>query len=234
VGWTLHELGLVHLYAADAGASRPLLERALSIQENALGPDHWAVSFPICQLGRIELNRQNLDAAEGLLRRALEIRERALGPDHADLGLILQPYSDLLLRKGDVEGARQALLRALKINERAYGPDHIRVARLLRALGFVEYRYDLEKGKQLLERALEIVRNVFGPDSRNTGAYYYNLACIAALQGDRESSLELFRQAIETGWTWSGVFDDPDLGSLRGDPEFEAMVEEFRRRLDAR
>ncbi len=234
VGWTLHELGFVHLYAVDADASRPLLERALLIQENALGPDHWAVSFPICELGRIELYSDNLDAAEGLLRRAMEIRERALGSNHADLGLILQPYSDVLLRKGDVEGARQALMRALEINERAYGPDHIRVARLLRALGFVEYRYDLEKGKQLLERALEIVRKVFGSENWNTGAYYYNLACIAALQGDREAALAFFSNTIDTGWWWHGAFDDPDLDSLRGDPEFEALMDEFRRRVAER
>ncbi|MBW2425363.1 MAG: tetratricopeptide repeat protein [Deltaproteobacteria bacterium] len=233
VGWTLHELGFVHQATGDADASRPLLQRALRIQEDALGPDHWAVSYPMCELGRDALFRGDLDTARTLLERALEIRERALGMDHADLGWILQPYSDVLLRMGDVDGSRQALERALEINERAYGPDHIRVARLTRALGFVEYRYDLDKGKQLLERALKIVQDVFGPDSRNAGAYYYDLACIAALENEPEFALDLLRQAVDTGWYWSGVLDDPDIDTLRGDPEFEAMMEELRRRLES-
>ena len=36
------------------------------------------------------------------------------------------------------------------------------------------------------------------------------------------------------GWVWRGILDDSDLDSLRGDPEFEAMMDEVRRRLAKR
>jgi len=44
--------------------------------------------------------------------------------------------------------------------------------------------------------------------------------------------LGYFRLALETGWSWHGVDTDTDLESLRGDPEFEALMEKYRRRVE--
>ena len=64
------------------------------------------------------------------------------------------------------------------------------------------------------------------------GTVYYNLACIDALRGSRHGALGYFRLALETGWSWHGVDTDTDLESLRGDPEFEALMEKNRRRVE--
>jgi tetratricopeptide (TPR) repeat protein len=232
VGYGLHILGVAHRNAGASDTARAHHEQALAILERALGPDHVSVSYPVGEIARILILQRDVEAARPLIERALRIQERVLGPAHPDLALLLQPYSDLVFQTGDVDRARQILWRALEITERAYGPDHIRVARILRALGYVEYRSDLEEGKRLTERAFTIVQRVFGPDHRNVGPYYHNLACFAALEGDRDRALALIRQALDTGWAWSGVLSDPDLDSLRGDPEFEALMDEVRRRLD--
>jgi tetratricopeptide (TPR) repeat protein len=234
VGEVHHDLGKTYLIQGNLEAARASQETALAIHEAAVGPDHVAVSYPLGELASIFIRQRDVESARPLIERALRIRERALGPDHADLALLLQPYSDLLLQTGDRDGARRALERALRITEAAYGENHIRVARILRALGFVEYRTDLAEGRRLQGRALAIVQKVFGPDSLNAGAYYYNLACIAVIDGNRDHALELLRRAVDTGWAWPGVLTDTDLDSLRGDPEFEALMDEIRGRLDDR
>ena len=42
------------------------------------------------------------------------------------------------------------------------------------------------------------------------------------------------REAIAAGWVRTRIFDDPDLDSLRGDPQFEALVAEVEERLEER
>ena len=64
------------------------------------------------------------------------------------------------------------------------------------------------------------------------GRDLYNLACLDALEGDRETALERLRQAAAAGWARARIFDNPDLHSLRGDPRFEALVAEVAERLE--
>jgi hypothetical protein len=37
---------------------------------------------------------------------------------------------------------------------------------------------------------------------------------------------------IDTGWSWYGAESDANLESLRGDPEFEAIMDEIKRRVE--
>ena len=54
---------------------------------------------------------------------------------------------------------------------------------------------------------------------------------IYALQGKPQKSLEALRQAIDNGWRglwWYWLEHDPNLDSIRQEPEFQALVEEIR------
>ena len=67
------------------------------------------------------------------------------------------------------------------------------------------------------------------PTSRSCENAYYNLACICAIQGRRAEALDALRKAIRAGFTnASWLLEDGDLKSLRGDPEFNSLVEEAR------
>ncbi|MFQ5671381.1 MAG: protein kinase [Acidobacteriota bacterium] len=59
----------------------------------------------------------------------------------------------------------------------------------------------------------------------------YNLACYHSLAGHRAQALEFLRQARRLGFASTLIARDPDLASLHGDPEFEAMVADIEKRI---
>ena len=65
------------------------------------------------------------------------------------------------------------------------------------------------------------------PDDAN-GAY--NLACYWARVGNRSEAIRHLRSAVDQGMTIAYMARDPDLESLHGDPEFEAILAEVEKR----
>ena len=58
----------------------------------------------------------------------------------------------------------------------------------------------------------------------------YNLACIAALSGERESALQLLQLAVAHGFNDAAYIQrDGDVASLRGDPRFRGIVDQASR-----
>lgn len=78
-------------------------------------------------------------------------------------------------------------------------------------------RSDPARAREILAEGLEV-----HPDSPTLR---YNLACLEAVEGRRDSALDALRKAIGArpdvaNW----AHDDDDLASLRDDPEFQALV----------
>ncbi len=162
----------------------------------------------------------------------MAICERSLRPDHPDLVWTLGPYALFLLNNGDVEGARATLDRALQIAENAYGKRHVGVARTLQLFGFHHYqKAEFDEALRWYRSALEILEENFGVGHRSTAWNLYDQACILAIMSEHDAALATLQRMLETGWANSRIFEDDDLDSLRGDPEFEAMLEEVRGRL---
>ena len=62
------------------------------------------------------------------------------------------------------------------------------------------------------------------------GMSVYDPACGSG--GMLLEAVQYLRRAVEQGYSSLWLIRDPDLASLHGDPEFEAIVEELRRRND--
>ena len=74
---------------------------------------------------------------------------------------------------------------------------------------------------------LELVEHASDPDSRFLRlTILYNLGCVAALRGDRSGALGYLAEFVEDGRVCGGcrMETDSDLDSLRGAPEFEAIL----------
>src|SRR5689334_7254566 len=60
---------------------------------------------------------------------------------------------------------------------------------------------------------------------------YYQIACILALAGQRETAFEWLERSVSTGFAcWPFFLRDPCLQSLRGLPEFELLVSSLQAR----
>ena len=53
----------------------------------------------------------------------------------------------------------------------------------------------------------------------------YNIACAFAVEGQKGEAISTLKKAIDNGFGhWSWIEHDTDLDSLRGDPEFIALL----------
>jgi tetratricopeptide (TPR) repeat protein len=137
VGDALNDLAHVSLLLGNYPLARSTAERALKINEAALGPDHLDVARSLYQLARVIKRQNELDAAQSLLERALAIQEAALGPNHTNVASTLFELGKVLQMHGKLPSAARRLKRALNISEAAHGSQSRQVAAILQALASV-------------------------------------------------------------------------------------------------
>ena len=95
--------------------------------EQALGPDHPDVAYPLNNLAILYKEQGKYAEAEPLYQRALRIREQTLGPDHPRWLSAEQSWRTSTKTRASMP--RRAVIPArLRIWEQALGPDHPQVA----------------------------------------------------------------------------------------------------------
>jgi non-specific serine/threonine protein kinase/serine/threonine-protein kinase len=232
VGSLLADLGRCYLETLRLEESRHLFLRSLEIQERALGSEHPNLAFPLTGLGELDRRLGRYGHAVDRLERALAISENSLGMDHPDLIYTLWYYGLALQNLGESNAARAKLDRALQIAESSHGPIHVDVALSLEFVGLNNYqREEWKQALQRYQRAFEIREEIFGLGHAATGWNLYDQACIFSLSGDRRAAVATLRRALDVGWASHRIFEDDDFDSLKGDPEFEAILEDVRSRL---
>jgi hypothetical protein len=129
------------------------------------------------------------------------------------------PAADPLVKKGLSDLAAARFDDALDHFRAAVDLDPRR-AEAYAGVGFVHWvRRDYEEAVAWYKRALEA-------DPR-FGDTYYNLACLYAVEGRREMALRYLRLAALNGYSdRKQVEKDPDLLSLRDDPELRAILDQ--------
>jgi non-specific serine/threonine protein kinase/serine/threonine-protein kinase len=231
-GGVLLDLGRIDLLANRLEEARALFQRALEIQERAFGPSHPALALPLTMLATVDGRQGETDRALERFERAIAISERVQGPDHPDLLWILVPYARYLRLAGETDRGLAILERARAIAERSFGTAHVETARVAEGFGYHYYGLqDYDEALRHFDRGYEIREQVFGAGHRALGWSRYDRACVLALKDDRPAAIESLREAVAVGWASDFILSDDDLDSLRGDPDFEALVEEVRGRL---
>jgi hypothetical protein len=79
----------------------------------------------------------------------------------------------------------------------------------------------MAEGRAYLDRYLEIMEK---QEASDPAFLIYQRACFAAVAKEREEALQLLRRAVELGYPTESMAWDQDLVSLRGDPEFDALI----------
>ncbi|MBL9106001.1 MAG: serine/threonine protein kinase [Myxococcales bacterium] len=151
------ELGDALLLAGRDDEALAHHERAITVAEVTLGPDHPSTARRVLARGQVHERRGELEAALRDDLRALAVWQQAYG-EHPRLIWPLTCAGRVLRRAGRLAEAEPHYARARAIAERTLGPDHPDVARalvehgdVLRALG------RLDEALALHRRALAIL-----------------------------------------------------------------------------
>jgi non-specific serine/threonine protein kinase/serine/threonine-protein kinase len=231
-GMSASNLGNLHRQRRNFKEAKPLYERALAIREKALGPDHPEVSNSLNGLAIVLEGMGDYQGALPLYERALAIREKALGPDHPQVATSLNNLATLHWFMGDHATARPYNARALAIQEKVLGPDHPDLAHTLNtSANLHQAAGNYTATRRVHERALAIREKNLRPNHPRISESYYNLACVAALEGSSKDAIGFLQESVDRGFAQPIIFSDSDLASLSGDPEFEAILNQMRRRL---
>ena len=228
VAQSLNNLAIIWWNQGKLSEAEPLLKRSLRIREEAFGPSHPDVATSLNNLATLYAGQGKLAEAEPLYLGSLEIWEKALGPNHPDVATSLNNLATLYVDQGKLSEAEPLLTRGLEIRERALGPDHPDVAMSLNNIADL-YRKQrkFSEAEPLLKRSLAIKEKTLGPSHPDVALALYNLGVLALQRERRLEALAYMRRAIPrfagTSY-WTLVEEDPDIASLRADPEFRRVV----------
>jgi len=189
---------VVKLYQAGKYAEAiPLAQRALAIQEKALGPEHPAVATSLNNLAALHNSMGAYAKAEPLYQRALAIDEKALGPEHPDVATSLNNQAFLYYSMGAYAKAEPLYQRALGIDEKALGPEHPDVAVSLNNLAEL-YRTmgAYAKAEPLYQRALAIKEKALGPEHPSVAISLNNLAALYDTMGAYAKAEPLYLRSL--------------------------------------
>ncbi len=203
-------------------------EHAAAVRRKVLGPDHHTVGWSLRSLGIAHWRAGDYDAARSLYRESLEIISNARGDDSFDASITLYFEALLARDEGDLELSRELFERCLEIREAVLRPDHLETGLcLLEYAGTMRQLGEHERAGHLASRAREIFEGVYGTDHLTNARALELLAAVEHYAGNEEHALNLYGRALDI----RRRIGQPDLESLAGDPDFDAVVQAHHTRL---
>jgi tetratricopeptide (TPR) repeat protein/predicted Ser/Thr protein kinase len=220
-----------------ADTQETLSARMADLHEaNRLVPVNWA---PVAGIGETLLWTGRNEEALTYLQRALVLKPRR--PD------IQTAVGSALQRMGRLEEALPFYLKGCELAIARshcvpYGIALARLGRTTEAVSVLGGACDEERATCAnFAVALQLAGRIKEAQSRAAKAEVppepilalYSLACYHALAGDRAKALRYLKRDVDLGDTDIWIAEDPFLKSLHGDPEFEAIVAEIKKRINS-
>ena len=196
-GHLLYETASYLTDRAHYPEAEKLYQRALSIQEQLLGPEHPNVATSLNGLANLYYEQGKYAEAESLYQRTLLIREQQLGPDHLDVAMSLNGLANLYVYQGKYSEAKLFYQRALRIREQQLGLNHPTMIHLLNGLASLYYMQgEYAKAEPLFQRALFVNEQQWGPDNPLAAYPLNNLAALYCEQGKYAEAELLYQRAL--------------------------------------
>ena len=195
------------LYYADRGTGDNL-QKAIEFSRKAIErkPDcegaYWT-------LGQALFVADRWQEAGPLVERAIE----ASGDDYN----VYIPYVNIVERLGEADRAKELRRRQNAVMEQHVErvPEDVR-ARILLAGNYAFFGQTVQAMRELQ------IAVALRPKDPNI---HYNAACVYGILGRKAEALAMLRKSKETGFAYMDwAARDPDLASLREDPEFQALL----------
>jgi eukaryotic-like serine/threonine-protein kinase len=192
-----NQMATLHRSSGDLEQAQRFFERALSIYEAKLGPDHTQTGVSVLGLAVVHADRGDLDEAQRLHERALHINETALGPEHPANAHGLVNLGTVAWRRGNLDEAQQLYERALALNETSRGADHPLTASSLVSLANIHaVRGQLDAAQRSYARSAAIFERALGPEHPDLGQSLLGLAIVHAHRGEYEEARIVYERVI--------------------------------------
>ena len=242
--WSLVFEEAIHLLTATAtflhekgqyAHARPLYERALSIREELLGPEHPKVAESLNDLASLYHIQGKYPQAKPLYDRAVNIVANALEQGSVDTKELHQRMATSFNNLGSLykaqkrfEEAKPYYEKALNIWENVLCEKTANLAATLNNFaGLYEAQEEYDTAKPMYERALDIWNEVVSDDHPNISATINNLGGLYKAMGEDEKVQPLLEQALAIRENALGD-DHPDVAiSLNNLAEFYKSIEDY-------
>jgi CHAT domain-containing protein/Tfp pilus assembly protein PilF len=161
----------------------PLAERALSLSQQALGPDDVYVAIVMKDLAEITAAMRKPQEAKPRYERALQVLTAKLGVGHPQTIFVESRLGDVYVDLEDYPKAEQLFNQALENEERILGRDDPLLVGTLRGLGILHAdRGDYVMSEREFLRALSILENTGLTEGRQYGQVLNGLGVLYHMQ----------------------------------------------------
>jgi non-specific serine/threonine protein kinase/serine/threonine-protein kinase len=227
---TMNSLALLYHNQGRLDEAEPLYLEAVATQRRVLGDDHPSTLGPMANLANLYAVQGHYDKAEPLYLETLEIHERVFGENHPDTLASMNNLAVFYTAQGRSEEAKRLLEAAVARGEKAHNTETEVYPVSVHSLGELHLATgNLDEAERYLRRALELYQLQGG--HQFLGLVLNQLAGLSARQGDHAKALGFLRQSLGSDNLDRRTLESPDLASLHGDPEFEAIVAEVMKRV---
>jgi serine/threonine protein kinase/tetratricopeptide (TPR) repeat protein len=192
-----------------------VLERAVKIRREKLGPDHPNTLTSLNNLGLAYQEAGQLDQALPLLKQTVELSTGKLGIRDPRTLTIMNNLAEGYRAAGQLDQALPLLERTLELRKAELGMDHPETLSSLNnlALGYMDIGHP-DKALRLLEPALGLWKSKQGLDHPETLVSMGNLAIVYLDVGQPNKALPLLEQTVELRKAKLGLDHPETLTSL--------------------
>jgi tetratricopeptide (TPR) repeat protein len=194
----MSQLGRLLEAKALHNEAEPLYRRALTIDEESLGPEHLNVAIHLNNLAYLLQDTSRLVEAEEIMRRAIIIFEKNLESNDPRVAIAINNLASLLADTKRFDEAEPLMRQALGIAEENFEPDHPTIAiRLNNLANLLHQTKRYTEAEPLMRRALTIDEKKFGPEHPKVATRLNNLATLLQHTGRAADAEPLIRRALE-------------------------------------
>jgi CHAT domain-containing protein len=184
--------------AARFDEARSTFERALSLGEDALGPNDPYVGMLVFDLAGNALERHDDSSAQSLYYQAILTFDRLWGPGHPYSAMARARLALLQRRAGQSQNAEDILRPALVAMEKSLGPEHPWVVRCLVTLANLRNDAgDAEEAEAITRRGLNALEKTHQTGTMLDAMLLNTLANLSRQKNDLESAEKLFRRSLD-------------------------------------
>jgi serine/threonine protein kinase/Tfp pilus assembly protein PilF len=194
----LDQAGLYLLEHAQYTQARILFQKALTMREEMVGPEHTDVAESLSNLAGPFLYQGMYAQAEPLFERSLAIRLRIQGPRHPDVAVALNNLALLYNQQGKYSQAEPLFHQALAIWKEAQGLAHADIACTLNNLALLyQVQEKFALAEQFYRQAITIWEQIRGPIHPDVATGLNNLAMLLHRLGKYSQAESLFQRVLE-------------------------------------